>query len=376
MISPPLSRRDTLRRWFGGVALAALVGSPLLLIGCQQEAAKTDASSAPAGASPAVVPGASPATGAATGDKGAFPPKPGAAFKIGLITPGSVKTDRDWSGLAYEGVQRVAKATGAMVTPPVEGPDAASVAGAIRNLAQDGNLLIFLHGSEYDEAAASVAPDFPKATFVVVGGRNVKPNLTPINFSAGGAVYLAGMVAGSMTKSNKIACVGGEEIPIVKEAFANFIDGAKSVNPKVDIRVVFTGSGKDQAKAKQQTEALLAEGVDVVQHDADNAGNGVAQAIAGKPGTYFLGANADQSDLATKQNLGSFVLDTPTAYLAMGKRVAAGKGDGTAMKAGLAEHAAYFKFNDKFGGMIPQAVKVKVAQAEKDIISGKVVPKK
>lgn len=361
MISPRLSRRDVLRTWLGGAAVSLCAVTLFGVLGCQQEATPPATGSSPA-ASTEAVPG--------------LPPKPEGTFKIGLITPGSTKTDKAWSGLAWEGVQKVAKETGATVTPPVEGPDAAAVAGAIRNLAQDGNQLIFLHGSEWDDAAASVAPDFPKTTFVVVGGRTEKPNLTPINFSAGGAVYLAGMVAGSMTKSNKIACVGGSEIPIVKEAFENFAEGAKSVNPKADVRIVFTGDEKDIAKAKQQTQALLAEGVDVVQHNANDAGRGVAQAVEGKPGTYFMGANADQSDLATKQNLGSFVLDVPSAYLAVGKRVAEGKGDGKAVKAGLAEHAVYFKFNDRFGGTIPQAVKDKVAATEKDIIAGKVAIKK
>ncbi|MBC7806022.1 MAG: BMP family protein [Akkermansiaceae bacterium] len=360
MISPRLSRREILRCWLGGLTASLFAVATFGVLGCQQESqSSATGSSVPAGESAA-----------------GLPPKPEGAFKIGLITPGSTKTDKAWSGLAWEGVQNVAKETGATVTPPVEGPDAASVAGALRNLAQEGDQLIFLHGSEYDEAASSIAPDFPKTTFVVVGGRTEKPNLTPINFSAGGAVYLAGMVAGSMTKTNKIACVGGSEIPIVKEAFENFAEGAKSVNPAADVRVVFTGDEKDIAKAKQQTQALLGEGVDVVQHNANDAGRGVAQAVEGKPGTYFMGANADQSDLATKQNLGSFVLDVPSAYLAVGKRVAEGKGDGKAVKAGLAEHAVYFKFNDRFGGTIPQEVKDKVAAAEKDIIAGKVAIKK
>jgi basic membrane lipoprotein Med (substrate-binding protein (PBP1-ABC) superfamily) len=254
----------------------------------------------------------------------------------------------------------------------VEGPDAAAVGGALRNLAQDGNQLIYLHGSEWDDAARPSRPTFRRRRSSWSGAhRKAEPDADQL---FGGRRGLPGrMVAGSMTKTNKIACVGGSEIPIVKEAFANFTEGAIAVNPKVNVRIVFTGDEKDIAKAKQQTQALLAEGVDVVQHNANDAGRGVAQAIEGKPGTYFMGANADQSDLATKQNLGSFVLDVPSAYLAVGKRVAEGKGDGKAVKAGLAEHAVYFKFNDRFGGTIPQTVKDKVAAAEKEIIDGKIV---
>ena len=362
MVSPRWTRRELLRCSMTGVAVSVLTGLTMVS-GCQSETPQTGANAEP---------GASHAPGSVAG----LPQKPDGTFKIGLITPGSTKTDTGWSAPAYAGVQRIAQETGATVTPPIESPDASAVEGAVRGLAQDGNQLIFLHASEYDEAAAAVAPDFPNTTFVVVGGRTEKPNVTPIRFAAGGAVFLAGMVAGTMTKTGKIACVGGAEIPIVKEAFANFAEGAKAVSPKVDVRVVFIGDEKDIAKAKQQTEALLADGVDVVQHNANDAGRGVAQAIEGKPDTFFMGANSDQSNLATAQNLGSFILDVPAAYLAVGKRVAAGTGDGKPIFAGLAEHAVYFKWNDRFAGTVPKFLKDKLMVAEKDIISGKVTIKK
>lgn len=362
MVSSRISRRELLRRLTGVSVSLITLASLMSATGCQTETpAGTDTGAAPV-TKPGKVVG--------------IPPKPEGVFKIGLITPGSTKSDMAWSALAYEGVERIAAETGATITPPIESPAADAVEGAVRNLAQDGNQLIFLHGSEYDEAAAAVAPDFPNTTFVVTGGRTENGNLTPIKFSAGGALFLAGMTAATMTKTGKIACVGGSEIPIVKEAFANFTEGAAAVNPKVNVRVVFIGDEKDIAKAKQQTEALLADGVDVVQHNANDAGRGVAQAIEGKPGTFFMGANSDQSDLVTAQNIGSFILDVPAAYLAVGKRVADGTGDGKPVLAGLAERAVYFKLNDRFGGKFPKSLTDKLQLAERDIIAGKVAIKK
>jgi basic membrane lipoprotein Med (substrate-binding protein (PBP1-ABC) superfamily) len=94
------------------------------------------------------------------------------------------------------------------------------------------------------------AKEFPKAFFVVVGGRTTDTNLTPIQFKAGEATYLAGMLAGGMTKTGKVACVGGSEIPIVKEAFASFEKGVKAAKADAEVKIVFTGSGDDIAKAK------------------------------------------------------------------------------------------------------------------------------
>lgn len=340
------------------VALAAI----FTLVGCaQQEAPK------PTDATPEA-PGASPAPTSTVG----IPPAPEGAFKIGLITPGKI-TDTAWSGPANDAVQSMKASLGAEPTPTIEAPGKADVEGAVRKLAESGDQLIFLHGSEYDEAVKSVSPNYPKTTFVVVGGREVAGNVTPIQFAPGQATYLAGMVAAGMSKTGKIGCIGGDEIPIVKEAFASFEKGAKAVNPNAEVKIVFTGDGSDIAKAKQQAEALLAEKCDVLSHNANAGGQGVAQAVMEKGG-YFIGANALQNDLATPKNLGSFVQDMKAAYTAVAERVKEGKGEGKPFSVGLKEKAVSFVYNDKFGGKIPDDLKAKVKQAEADIIDGKVSP--
>jgi basic membrane protein A and related proteins len=301
-------------------------------------------------------------------------PAPDAAspLKIGLITPGKI-TDKGWSQLASDSVSGIAKDLEIPMTPPIEEPAKAEIASAIRKLAQDGNTLIFLHGSEYDSDVATVAPDFPKTTFVVANGRSEAQNVTPLQFAAGEANYLAGMVAAGMSKSGKVACVGGVEIPIVKEAFASFEKGAKAINPACEVKVTFTG-GEDVAKAKSQTQTLLESGVDVVIHNANGGGLGVAEAIKAKPGTMFIGANADQSDLAPTQTLGSFILDVPAGYKAIAESVKDGKGEGKAYKLGLKSKAVSWKYNDKCVEKVSDDLKAKVAKAEEEIIAGSLAP--
>jgi basic membrane lipoprotein Med (substrate-binding protein (PBP1-ABC) superfamily) len=343
-------------------ASALLCVTPLVLLfatGCAQQEAPKEA---PAGTT------SSPTAGA-------VPPKPEGTFKVGLITPGKI-TDKGWSQSAYDGVQRIKAELGAEVSPPVEGPAPAEVEGAIRKLAEDGNQLIFLHASEYDDAAKNVAadPKFATTTFVVVGGRSTGPNLTPIQFSAGEATYLAGMLAAGLSKSHKVAAVGGVEIPIIKEAFQSFEHGAKALDPKTDVKITFTGDFDDTAKAKQQTQALLDAGVDVVIHNANAAGQGVAQAVQEKNGALFLGANAPQDDLATAKNVGSFIVDAPNAYLAVARRIKEGEGEGKAYPVGVKEKAVGLHYNPKFGGTVPADLKAKIETASAALSAGTLKP--
>jgi basic membrane lipoprotein Med (substrate-binding protein (PBP1-ABC) superfamily) len=292
-----------------------------------------------------------------------------------LITPSKI-SDKGWGQSAYEGTQRIKQELGAELTQPVEDPPLAQVESILRDQAQQGCTIVFLHGSEYDDAAKKVATAFPKTTFVVMGGKSTGPNLIPIQFASGEATYLAGMLAGGVTKTGKVGLVGGDEIPIIKEAFVAFDHGAHAVKPDVKVTTTFTGDGKDVAKAKQQAQALLDSGNDVLMHNANAAAAGVFQAVMGKQGAMVIGANDDQSDQATPKNLGSFILDVRSAMLATAKAIKDGKTEGKPFTVGLKEKAVGFKFNPGFKGTIPKEIKDKMQKAEDDMIAGTLDPLK
>lgn len=344
-------------RAFGLSLAPGLAVLAALSAGCAQQntAAGTGGGTT---ASPAVSASSSPASGEKV------------VLKVALITPGKI-SDKGWSQSAYDGQQKIKMELSAEISPPVESPALADVASVFQNQAQAGNTVIFAHGSEYDAAAKTVAADIPKTTLVVMGGRSLAPNLMPIQFDSGQATYLAGVVAGGMTKTNKIGLVGAQKIPIIVDAFSAFEKGVKATNPKATVTTTYIGS-EDIAKAKQQTQALLDGGADVIMHNANEGGKGVADAVMAKDGAMFIGANADQSDLATPKNLGSFILDVPSAMLAVAKEVQGGKMGGAAYAAGVKDKAVFFKYNDKFTGTIPANVKAKVTQAEADLASGKI----
>ncbi|MBC8101523.1 MAG: BMP family protein [Cytophagales bacterium] len=296
------------------------------------------------------------------------------ALKVALITPGKI-SDKGWSQSAYEGQQRIKAELGAETSPPVESPALSDVASVFQNQAQEGNTLIFAHGSEFDAAAKTVAASVPQTTMVVMGGRAIAPNLMPIQFASGQATYLAGVVAGGMTRTNKIGLVGVQKIPIIVAAFSAFEQGVKSTNSEATVTTTYVGS-EDIAKAKQQTQALLDSGVDVVMHNANEGGKGVADAVMAKDGAMFIGANSDQSDLATPKNLGSFILDVPSAMLAVAKEVQGGKRGGAPYMAGVKDKAVFFKYNTKFAGTISDSLRAKVTEVETALASGTLDPSK
>ena len=356
MTTPTFPRSLRPARLFSAPLFSALLLGGLLLnaTGCAQ---KEEATPTTANASPAAT-----ASGAAVAN--------GDAFKVGLIVPDPI-TDKGWAESADDGLKAIGKDMGAEIGQPIENDSATAFEGIFRNFAEQGDKLVFAHGSEYDAAAKIVAADTPKMVISVTGGRSVSPNLMPIQFEGGEATYLAGMLAAGMSKTGKIGVIGPTEIPIIKQSFDDFEKGAKALDPAIEVKRVFIGS-TDITKGKLAAENFLEAGVDVIMHNANDAGKGVAQAVMAKEGAMFIGANADQSDLATPKNLGSFILSVPQAMEAVARDVKEGKNAGQAYKGGLKDGAVNLIYNDKFAGKIPDALKAKIAQAKADIVSGKI----
>ena len=91
--------------------------------------------------------------------------------------------------------------------------------------------------------------------------------------------YLAGMIAGTMTRSNRVGVIGGTELPPVRESFRAFSDGVHRVNPAAKVITGYIGNWDDVSAGKEQALAQLASGVDVIFQNADAAGLGIFQAV-------------------------------------------------------------------------------------------------
>ncbi len=183
-----------------------------------------------------------------------------------------------------------------------EGPDAERV---IRDLATQGNKVIFATSFGFGDSMAKVAKDFPDVLFEHATGFKTSANMRVYEPRIHEGAYLAGIVAGRMTRSNTLGFVASFPIPEVLRNINAFTLGAQSVNPKVKTKVVWVGSWFDPPKETEAAQTLLNKGADVLLQNTDSTA--VLQA-AEKAGKYAFGWDSDMSAFAPKAHLGSCML--------------------------------------------------------------------
>ena len=294
-------------------------------------------------------------------------------FKVAMLLPASI-TDEGWNTLAYEGLLAIKKELGAKIKH-VESRTPTDQEQHFRYYAERGYDLIFGHGYEFQDPAKAVAPDFPKTIFITSSGGTITNNIAPVNFRVEQPAYLLGIMAGMMTKGNKLGCIGGQEIPSVKSTFIAFEAGAKSVNPKIEVRNVYVGDWHDAVKGKDLSTALINEGVDFLFPNADAAGLGAYRAAenaqADGKTVYTFGANRDKSKISKDTVLANAVI-TPKAFVKIAKIVKDGKFKKQIYTFNmLTDEAITLTYNPKLEKKIPKSVLDAVEAAKAKILSGK-----
>ena len=243
-------------------------------------------------------------------------------FRVALLTPGPV-SDQSWNGGAYQGLLRIRDSLGAEISHV----QTATPADFEENFREYGSRkfdLVFGHGFEFQDAARRVAPEFPGTIYVTTSGNTAGANLAGIAFSFADASYLAGVLAGGVTKSGIAGVIGGTELPPVKESFAAFERGFRSMRPNARVLSAYIGNWVDPSTGKELALAQIARGADVIFQNADAAGLGVFQAARERSGVYVIGSNSDQNSVAPAVTLGSVVIDLPSAFLAVAREVKSG----------------------------------------------------
>lgn len=287
---------------------------------------------------------------------------PGTGKKVAALFPGLVD-DQSWNQAGFAGLKRAETESGAEIsyTEKVTQDQQVEV---FRNYAQQGNQVIIGHGGEYMDAALLVAAEFPEVQFVVTNGNKSASNVTSLALSYGDMGYLSGVLACSMTKTNKIAVVVGETIPVANDSITGWQNGCKRVNPSVEVKTSVTGDWADVDKAREAALALIADGADVVGHVLDAADAGIFAAAEDK-GVLAIGLYGDQSKLGPTSHIGAAIADASlVVFLA-----ATGPLDGGAHTEGVKEGVVSF---GDFADSVPQAARDAVKAAEEDLKSGKV----
>jgi basic membrane lipoprotein Med (substrate-binding protein (PBP1-ABC) superfamily) len=239
----------------------------------------------------------------------------------------------------------------------------------MREYAEKGNTLVVGESFAVEAAARKVAKDYPKVSFLMgSSGKPQAPNFAVFDNYIQEPAYLSGMVAGGMTKTNRIGMVGGYPIPEVNRLMHAFIAGAREVNPKVEFYVTFIGSWFDPPKAKEAAYAMIEKGADILY--AERFGVSDAAKEKGKLAIgNVIDTQAQYPDTVVASALWNMepTIDRAIKAVKDGKFKAEDYGPYSMMKYKGSELAPLGTFESK----VPKDLAEKVKAREKAILDGK-----
>ena len=190
-------------------------------------------------------------------------------------------------------------------------PESADAERVMRDMVAQGNKLIFGTTFGYMEPMLKVAADHKDVKFEHATGYKTAENLRTYDSRTYEGAYMAGVIAGSMTKTNTLGVVGSIPIPEVVRNINSFTLGAQSVNPKVKTRVVWVGDWFNPPKETEAATSLINGGADILMQNTDSSA--VLQ-TAEKMGKRAFGWDSDMSSYGPKAHLGSAVINWTPYY--------------------------------------------------------------
>ena len=295
------TRRTVLRTtaWSSLAVAAALAG-------CSKKEDTTPA----AASAPAAEAAAAPASAAS------------APLKIAFAYLGPVG-DGGWTFAHDNGRKALEKELGSQIsTTFVESvPESADAERVFRDMVAQGNTLIFGTSFGYMEPMLKVAADNKGVKFEHATGYKTADNMSVYDNRTYEGAYMAGVIAGGMTKTNTIGVVGSIPIPEVIRNIDSYTLGAQSVNPKIKVKVVWVNEWFNPPKETEGAQSLIDGGADVLLQNTDSSA--VLQ-TAEKNGKYAFGWDSDMTAYGPKAHLASAVNIWGPYYIKTAKDVIAG----------------------------------------------------
>lgn len=264
--------------------------------------------------------GSSKSTGAASASAGASgsAEKTAADVKIVLLLPGEVN-DQGWNASNYAGVTACNEQLGTSMEY-VEAVQEADFESTFREYAERGYDIIMAAGSQFDEAAATVAASYPDTLFMVVNGANSDlDNLCPLFPKEYEASYLAAVIAGYLTEDGKFGMIGGDPNQAMQNLMSVYGKTAVSIAKERGIadasyNLAYSNSWDDVALGKQMSESMIDDGADVMFVYANSLGLGVINGAIDK-GAKVVGYSSDQTTIDPNTVVASIDFDYATMYV-------------------------------------------------------------
>lgn len=335
--------------------LALCLGAVLVLglAACDQKPEQKPAAQSAQSAQPAAETKAAPA------------PAAGKTLKVGFVYVSPVG-DAGYSYAHHQGYKAVAAMPGVEASYVESVPEGADSERVITNMARKDFDLIFSTSFGFMDPSLKVAKEYPNVRIMHCSGFKTAPNMSNYFGRMYQARYLTGMLAGLMTKKNVLGYVAAFPIPEVIRGINAFTLGARSVNPKAQVRVVWTKTWYDPALEKDAAVSLLDVGADVLAQHQDSP---APQEAAQQRGVYSIGYNSDMSSFAPKAILTSAVWNWAPFYVKTVEEVKNGAWKGgqaiwEGMDKGVVDIAPYSQ-------LVPEEVKAKVEAKRAELKAGK-----
>ncbi len=291
----------------------------------------------------------------------------GEKTKVGFVYVGPIG-DHGWSYQHDQGRLALEKALDVKTTYVESVKEGADAERVIRQLAADGNEVIFTTSFGYMNPTLKVAKKFPKIKFEHATGYKRSANVSTYSgrFYEGRAIL--GTIAGKMTKSNIIGYVASFPIPEVIRGIDAMTIAARKVNPDVKVKVVWVNSWFDPGKEGDAAKALIDQGADIITQHTDSP---APLQVAEKRGVFGFGQASNMQAFAPKAQLTSIIDDWSTYYIARVKAAVDGSWTSTdtwdGIKPAMVKMAPY-------GDAVPEDVRALAEKVKASIVDGSFHP--
>jgi basic membrane protein A and related proteins len=287
-------------------------------------------------------------------------------LKIGFVYVSPIG-DAGWTFQHDTGRKEMEKAlAGKVTTKYVESvPEGADAERVIRDLAQSGHTLIFTTSFGYMNPTIKVATAFPKVSFEHATGYKTAKNVGIYNARFYEGRYLAGIVAGRMSKTGVAGYVAAFPIPEVVMGINAFARGMRSVNPKAEVKVIWVNSWFDPGRESEASNTLISQGADVLTHHTDSTA-AVQTAEAKK--VYAIAYHSDMSKYGPNAQLTAVTHHWGDYYTKVAQSVIDGKWQPDNVWGGIKDGMIRLA---PFNKVVPPDVVAQVKKAEGEIASGK-----
>lgn len=291
------------------------------------------------------------------------------AFKAAIVTDTAGLGDQSFNDSAKRGLDKAAEDLD-IDTQVYETSQPSDYEPSLAKAPGQGNDITFAIGFLMTDALSNVAPQNADAKYAIIDSVVEADNVTSLNFREEEGSFLVGVVAGLMTESDKVAFLGGMEVPLIKRFEAGYRAGVQTVNPDADVMVTYAGDFGDPGKGKEIALSQYAAGADVIYHASGGTGLGLFQAAQEKgPGYWAIGVDSDQYDLAPENTLTSMMKRVDVAVYETIKAAQAGDFKSEIRYFGLKEDGVGLA--DTTSNNTPQEVIDRANELAQMIIDGK-----